>query len=125
MKKERRKQLKQLQKKLSYSFKKISILNQAFIHKSFANENPELAGIYSLRNGENRIKNISFNYDRSESDLSYVAMVDFEEISKNSSIASLFETLEKDSKVTELWKWFITLALAFMLIEASIQKFLK
>ena len=42
MKKERRKQLKQLQKKLSYSFKKISILNHAFIHKSYANENPEL-----------------------------------------------------------------------------------
>ena len=42
MKKERRKQLKQLQKKLSYSFKKISVLNHAFIHKSFANENPEL-----------------------------------------------------------------------------------
>ena len=42
MKKERRKELKQLQKKLSYSFKKISILNHAFIHKSFANENPEL-----------------------------------------------------------------------------------
>jgi ribonuclease III len=42
MKKERRKQLKQLQKKLSYSFKKLSILNHAFIHKSYANENPEL-----------------------------------------------------------------------------------
>ncbi len=42
MKKERRKQLKQLQKKLSYSFKKLTILNHAFIHKSYANENPEL-----------------------------------------------------------------------------------
>ena len=42
MKKERRKQLKQLQKKLPYTFKKISILDQAFIHKSFANENTEL-----------------------------------------------------------------------------------
>ena len=42
MKKERRKQLKQLQKKLSYSFKKLSVLNNAFIHKSYANENPEL-----------------------------------------------------------------------------------
>jgi len=41
MNKERRKQLKQLQKQLSYSFKKISRLDQAFIHKSFANENPE------------------------------------------------------------------------------------
>ena len=41
MNKERRKQLKQLQKRLSYSFKKISRLDQAFIHKSFANENAE------------------------------------------------------------------------------------
>ena len=27
---------------MSYSFKKLSVLNHAFIHKSFANENPEL-----------------------------------------------------------------------------------
>jgi ribonuclease III len=38
--KERRVQLKQLQKKISYSFKKLTVLNQALIHKSFINENP-------------------------------------------------------------------------------------
>jgi len=38
--KARRVQLKQLQKNISYSFKKLSLLNQALLHKSFVNENP-------------------------------------------------------------------------------------
>ncbi len=41
MNKDRKKQLKPLQKKISYSFKKLSLLNQAFTHKSYANENQE------------------------------------------------------------------------------------
>ena len=38
--KERRVQLKQLQKNISCSFKRLALLNQALIHKSFVNENP-------------------------------------------------------------------------------------
>jgi len=39
MKKERRQHLKQLQKNLSYQFKKLALLNQALMHTSYANEN--------------------------------------------------------------------------------------
>ena len=38
--KARRVELKQLQKSISYSFRRLSLLNQALIHKSYANENP-------------------------------------------------------------------------------------
>ena len=41
MTKDRKKELKRLQKRISYSFKKLSLLNQAFTHKSYANENQE------------------------------------------------------------------------------------
>ena len=41
MTKDRKKELKRLQKKISYSFKKLSLLNQAFTHKSYANENQD------------------------------------------------------------------------------------
>lgn len=41
MTKDRKRELKKLQKKISYSFKKLSLLNQAFTHKSYANENLE------------------------------------------------------------------------------------
>ena len=41
MTKARRKQLQYLQKKISYNFKKVSLLNQAFTHKSYVNENPD------------------------------------------------------------------------------------
>ncbi len=41
MKKDRKLQLKALQKNLSYSFKKLSLLHQAFTHKSFVHENTD------------------------------------------------------------------------------------
>lgn len=41
MKKERRLKLKHLQEIVSYNFKKLSLLNQAFTHKSYVNENPD------------------------------------------------------------------------------------
>lgn len=41
MKKYRTLKLKRLQKNISYTFKDLSLLNQAFTHKSYANENPD------------------------------------------------------------------------------------
>jgi len=41
MKKDRMLNLKHLQKNISYKFKKLSLLNQAFTHKSYVNENPD------------------------------------------------------------------------------------
>jgi len=41
MKKDRTIKLKQLQKNIYYTFKDLSLLNQAFTHKSYVNENPD------------------------------------------------------------------------------------
>ncbi|KPJ58039.1 MAG: hypothetical protein AMJ42_04060 [Deltaproteobacteria bacterium DG_8] len=41
MKKDRILKLKHLQKNISYTFKDLSLLNQAFTHKSYLNENPD------------------------------------------------------------------------------------
>ena len=100
---------------------------QVFSNKvslSFA-ESPRSDGIYEIKDGEKTLQDISFNYDRNESQLLYrkptLGATPFE----TDSITSLFESIEKDNTISELWKWLIILALFFMGIEVLIQKILK
>ena len=89
------------------------------------NENPKEAGNFEITNNNQVIENISFNYNRIESNLK----------TKNTNIASsfkefddietLFNTLQHDRKENSLWKWFVVLALLFLVIEILIQKFVK
>jgi len=89
------------------------------------NENPKADGIYTVTDGDRKIQNISFNIPRIESDLRYANIDNLNAESKNNSISALFGQIEKDSLVTELWKWFVILALLFMLLEIVIQKVFK
>ncbi|MEO9892860.1 BatA domain-containing protein [Aurantibacter sp.] len=86
-------------------------------------ENPAEAGIYSVLDNQKIYQNLSFNYSRAESNLMYTDFSDKNETSKSSTISNLFDTLQKDSSITELWKWFIIFALIFLLFEIFIQKF--
>ncbi len=99
--------------------------------KSFANkvsilfrENPSKDGIFKIMNKETVLKNLSFNFSRHESDLKYLDFNTISASTKNESIQTLFEDLENDDAINELWKWFIILAAAFMLAEVLIQKYL-
>ncbi|PCJ94159.1 MAG: hypothetical protein COA50_13485 [Flavobacteriaceae bacterium] len=89
------------------------------------NENIEKNGTYSIQNGEAVLKNISFNHSRIESDLTYLDINTLDAVSKQSSITNLFNELKNDNRVTDLWKWFVILALLFILIEIFIQKVFK
>lgn len=86
-------------------------------------ENLKEDGIYTISQGDISLKNISFNFDRKESDLTYLNLDELKGTSKASSIASLFDTFEKDNRITTLWKWFVILALLMLLMEVLIQKF--
>ncbi|MEX0288696.1 MAG: BatA domain-containing protein [Flavobacteriaceae bacterium] len=88
-------------------------------------ENPKEGGIYTIVDGENSIQNISFNDPRKESVLNYSDMENLPSASLNDDIGELFGQIEKDNRVTELWKWFVILALLFMLAEIIIQKIFK
>ena len=88
-------------------------------------ENPKTDGIYRITNGKSNIQNISFNIPRKESNLGYTPIENLISTSKNNSIAELFGQIEKDNRVTELWKWFVILALLFMMAEVLIQKIFK
>jgi len=87
-------------------------------------ENPTNDGIYEIKDGENTLQDISFNYERKESELLYRKPDLEDKSSETDSIASLFESIEKDNSITELWKWFIILVMLFLLVELLIQKYL-
>ena len=89
------------------------------------NETPNEAGIYSINNKTKSIENVSYNLDRSESILVYQDISNLENITTSASITQLFNTLKSDSKINELWKWFVIFALLFLVIEMLLLKYLK
>lgn len=89
------------------------------------NDNPKEAGNFEVYNSNQVIEKLSFNYNRTESNL----------ILKNTSIASnfkefddietLFNTLQVNRTDSSLWKWFVLFALLFLILEMLIQKLVK
>ena len=88
-------------------------------------ENNIAAGTYEISNNDIWLKNISFNYPREESELHYIDLQGLHSSTKNRSIASFFQNVQKNNAITELWKWFIILAVFFILVEVLIQKYYK
>nr|WP_298998599.1 BatA domain-containing protein [uncultured Allomuricauda sp.] len=88
-------------------------------------ENPTTDGVYEVVNDEKVIRKISFNYPRNESELQYLDMENFQNVTLKESLGSLFELLEKESSITSYWKWFVIFALLFALVEVIIQKFVS
>ncbi|MGC6430456.1 MAG: BatA domain-containing protein [Jejuia sp.] len=88
-------------------------------------EIPNEAGIYTIANKEEIIANVSYNYDRSESQLNYQNIEGFENIKTSDSISALFETLKSDTQINALWKWFVIFALIMLILEMLILKYFK
>jgi hypothetical protein len=88
-------------------------------------EMPNSAGTYNINNKSEFIENISYNYQRDESNLIYQDLSALEQIQVSHSIPDLFDTLKSDSKINELWKWFVIFALIFLVIEMLILKYFK
>ena len=89
------------------------------------NDNPKESGNFNVFNNKQSIENISFNYKRSESNLSNTnsdVASDFKEIS---NVDSIFDTLQANRADNQLWKWFVIIALLFIVLEVLIQKFVK
>jgi len=89
------------------------------------NENPIVAGNYNVIKQNKNIKNISFNYLRTESNLSLYEEKLFKDLNVVNSIETVFNTLHTNRTNNVIWKWFIYLALLFILLEILIQKFIK
>ena len=88
-------------------------------------DSPTEAGNFSIFNGVNLVQNISFNYNRTESNLTLVnpdAASNFKEID---DVETVFNAIQTDRTDTQIWKWFVILALLFLALEVLIQKFVK
>tara|TARA_R110002051_G_scaffold13808_2_gene45563 strand:+ start:1223 stop:3136 length:1914 start_codon:yes stop_codon:yes gene_type:complete len=85
-------------------------------------ENPKEAGIYSITHNKNILRHISFNDNRKESELIYTQLP---ENNRETSLSNFFTESQKSNAINEFWKWFAILALAFVLIETVLQRFLK
>jgi len=89
------------------------------------NDLPQEAGNFEIYNQKQWIENISFNYNRKESNLNPLDNNLLSDYNTAESIKSVFHSLQTDRMDNQLWKWFIIFALLFLLCEMAIIKFLK
>ncbi|MEM7381213.1 MAG: hypothetical protein AAF361_08435, partial [Bacteroidota bacterium] len=88
-------------------------------------EDPKEDGIYDIKEGADVHSRISFNYSRNESDLAYMNTDSLEVGKRGNTVENLLRQIEKENEVSSLWKWFVILALIFILTEVLIQKFFR
>lgn len=88
-------------------------------------ENPAAEGIYEIKNEDRTLKNISFNYDRKESELLYNDLSGIPKNRLHESVTLFFEESQRKNYINEFWKWFAILALLFVVMETIFQKLLK
>ncbi|MBA4277470.1 BatA and WFA domain-containing protein [Flavobacterium sp.] len=89
------------------------------------NDYPEQAGNFGIYNQKNRLQNISFNYNRTESNLEQTNQDAMSEYKTIDSINTLFDTIQTDRTDNQIWKWFVIFALLFLLTEMAIIRFVK
>ena len=86
---------------------------------------PEQAGNFSVFNKKEALENISFNYNRVESNLDLLDKNVVSDYETPESIASLFNTLQTNRTDNQIWKWFVIFALLFLVTEMAIIRFVK
>jgi len=86
---------------------------------------PQQAGNFGIFKQENLLKNISFNYDRSESNLTPISENLLSDYNTKDSVETVFDTLQTERTDSEIWKWFVIFTLLFLVTELFIQKFVQ
>ncbi|MBU3822580.1 BatA domain-containing protein [Flavobacteriaceae bacterium XHP0103] len=88
-------------------------------------ERPSVSGIYNIKNKEETLQHISYNYNRNESVLVYQDITNTNHITVSNSITNTFDTIKSEANVNALWKWFAIFALVLLIIEMLILKYFK
>jgi hypothetical protein len=89
------------------------------------NENPVEAGNFGIFNSDQLVQNISFNYNRTESNLTLINESFLSDYTIINDIETVFNTIQTDRTDTQIWKWFVIFTLLFIALELLIQKFVK
>lgn len=83
------------------------------------------AGNYEITNATEVIGNLSFNHDRSESNLEYTSISESSNIKSYDSAEQYLSESNAALQITTLWKWFVIFAMIFLTIEMLLIKFFK
>jgi hypothetical protein len=89
------------------------------------NDFPVQAGNYGIFNQKELLQNISFNYNRTESDLAQANENALSNYKTIDSISTIFDTLQTDRTDNQIWKWFVIFAMLFLVTEMAIIRFVK
>jgi hypothetical protein len=88
-------------------------------------DNPKEAGNFDIVQNSKAIAQMSFNFDRKESNLSPPSTETLTDLNIVESIETFFNTLQLQRTDSQLWKWLLIFALLFLCLEILIQKFIK
>jgi len=86
---------------------------------------PEKAGTYSVIKALDTLEWVSFNYDRSESQLRFLKLSSNPNVTLSNSLPQLLNNIKSDHKIHALWKWFVIFALLCLVLEMLILKYFK
>jgi hypothetical protein len=89
------------------------------------NDYPIFAGNFGIYKKDEVVRNISFNYNRSESNLEQSQSQLLSDYKVVKSIETVLNSLLSDRSNDEIWKIFVILALLFLFLEVLIQKLVK
>jgi hypothetical protein len=93
--------------------------------KLLFNDYPTVAGNFGVFKQDDFIRNISFNYNRSEGNLALANSNLLSDYKVVNSVDIVFNSLLSDRSNNEIWKLFVLLTLLFLALEVIIQKFVK
>ncbi|GHA31324.1 membrane protein [Salinimicrobium marinum] len=91
----------------------------------YFDEAPEEAGHYSVVKDTSEISVLSFNIDRTESNMDYIDITSSEGITVSNSVSEVFREIDTENDTEALWKWFVIFGLLLLLTEMLILKFFK
>lgn len=102
-------------------------LQQTFQNKTriTTKDLPLVAGFYKVQQQNNVLRNIAFNYDKSESHLDFLTLSEADDMTISTSVKNTLENINDENKIQWLWKWFLGLAIVSLLLEILILKFFK
>ncbi len=86
---------------------------------------PEKAGNYEVLKNQETLKRISFNYPRTESDITAINSGNFDTFTKVNNLSTVLNDLASAQSNSEIWKWFLMGTLLLLCIELLIQKMIK
>jgi hypothetical protein len=88
-------------------------------------EYPNEPGHYSVLKDKDTLTQISYNYNRNESQLYYSDVTKIKGVSIQNSLSTTLKNIKIEANVTWLWKWFVIFALILLAFEMLILKYFK